>query len=63
MVYNIVLQPGAEYDIDIVYQWYEQIRIGLGKQFLTELVLTTYPPSPSHRLFSALFVVVRQQAL
>jgi plasmid stabilization system protein ParE len=38
MKYNIVLQPGAENDIDDAYLWYEGQQKGLGDQFLSELV-------------------------
>jgi plasmid stabilization system protein ParE len=38
MSYNIVLQPGAESDIENAYLWYENIQTGLGEHFLNELV-------------------------
>jgi len=38
MLYKIVLQPGAEEDIDDAYNWYENQQPGLGDLFLKELV-------------------------
>ena len=38
MIYNIILQPGAEDDIDDAYYWYEHQRSGLGEEFLDELI-------------------------
>lgn len=39
MSYNIILQAGAENDIESAYVWYENVKIGLGEQFLNELVV------------------------
>jgi len=38
MVYKVVLQPGAEKDIDDPYNWYKDRQIGLGDLFLNELL-------------------------
>jgi toxin ParE1/3/4 len=38
MVYNISVKPGAEDDIDVAYNWYEDQKEGLGDEFLKELV-------------------------
>ena len=38
MVYNISVKPGAEDDIDVAYNWYEEQKEGLGDEFLKELV-------------------------
>jgi plasmid stabilization system protein ParE len=37
MAYTIAVKPGAEDDIDHAYNWYEDQRKGLGKEFLAEL--------------------------
>ena len=37
MPYTIVLQPGAEDDIEIAYNWYEEQQDGLGELLLKEL--------------------------
>lgn len=37
MLYKVVLQPGAEEDIDNAYNWYESQQAGLGEQLLNEL--------------------------
>ena len=37
MLYKIVIQPGAEDDIDDAYNWYEDRQGGLGELFLKEL--------------------------
>jgi plasmid stabilization system protein ParE len=39
MSYNVVLQAGAESDIEAAYIWYENQQVGLGEQFLNELVV------------------------
>ncbi len=39
MSYNVILQSGAESDIESAYVWYENVKIGLGEQFLNELVV------------------------
>jgi hypothetical protein len=33
MVYNISVKPGAEDDIEIAYDWYEEQKTGLGEEF------------------------------
>jgi plasmid stabilization system protein ParE len=38
MKYNLLLQPGAEKDIEEAYIWYERQRLGLGDELLKELV-------------------------
>jgi plasmid stabilization system protein ParE len=35
--YRLVAQPRADLDIAAAYQWYEDERSGLGRQFLEEL--------------------------
>ena len=38
MLYKVVLQPGAQDDIDDAFNWYEDQQTGLGELFLKELV-------------------------
>jgi plasmid stabilization system protein ParE len=36
-MYSVLLKPGAEADTKKAYEWYENIREGLGGEFLNEL--------------------------
>jgi plasmid stabilization system protein ParE len=38
MAYKLILKSGAEDDIEFAYNWYEDQKIGLGEEFLAELV-------------------------
>ena len=38
MAYTIAVKPGAEEDIEHIYNWYEDQKEGLGAEFLAELV-------------------------
>jgi plasmid stabilization system protein ParE len=38
MAFTIALKPGAEDDIEHAYNWYQDQRLGLGEEFLEELV-------------------------
>jgi len=38
MKYNVLLQPGAENDIEEAYIWYERQQLGLGDELLDELL-------------------------
>jgi plasmid stabilization system protein ParE len=37
MAYKLGIKPGAEDDIEVAYNWYEDQKIGLGEEFLTGL--------------------------
>lgn len=37
MPYSVLLKPGAEADTEQAYSWYEEQRLGLGEEFLSEL--------------------------
>jgi toxin ParE1/3/4 len=39
MGYEIGVKPGAEEDIEIAFNWYEDQKEGLGKEFLAELMV------------------------
>jgi plasmid stabilization system protein ParE len=39
MAFTIALKPGAEDDIEHAYNWYEDQRLGLGEEFLEELIV------------------------
>jgi plasmid stabilization system protein ParE len=34
MVYKLIVEPEAEYDLHQAFDWYEQQRSGLGREFL-----------------------------
>lgn len=38
MVYKLGIKPGAEDDIEVAYNWYEDQKTGLGEEFLAELM-------------------------
>jgi len=63
MTYHVVLQPGAENDIDEAYQWYEAQRIGLGDQFLRELVEYYQKLQQNPAIFKSVSKQYRQAAL
>ena len=34
---NIIFHPDIEYEVKASYEWYENLAVGLGEDFLTEL--------------------------
>ena len=47
-MYSIILKPGAEEDIDGIFKWYEEQRLGLGYEFLvsTDQCINTIQSNP-----------------
>ena len=63
MSYRIVLQPGAEQDIDDAYDWYEEQQQDLGELFLKELVVFYKKLEQNPEIFSKATKPYRQAIL
>jgi len=63
MRYNIILQPGAEEDINDAYNWYEDKQPGLGDLLLKDLVIVYKTLQQNPELYSKLTKRYRQAHL
>ena len=63
MAHTIIIRPEAENDIYKAFDWYEQQRAGLGKEFAQELSASMDRIMESPRLYSELYRGIRRALL
>lgn len=57
---RLIVRPDAEADIAAAYDWYEEQREGLGKEFLEEISVSIEAVETDPRRFPAIFRTLRR---
>jgi plasmid stabilization system protein ParE len=57
---RLIVRPDAEADIAAAYDWYEEQRKDLGKEFLEEISVTIDPVQADPKCFPAIFRTLRR---
>ena len=57
---RLIVRPDAEADIAAAYDWYEEQREGLGREFLEEISVTIETVGADPKRFPAVFRTLRR---